>query len=284
MKPFARYISEKWSREYKQSINCSNPKGFSQRAHCAGKRKQKVDEAAHLTPRRREVLGAIGRAAQHTLDRRIPDNTHQAAWHKRERVRNAVDAALSGQNAGNSKSEKARRKRVVGHKLALRHTNRMMQKHYEGAAAAAGETKRGYETRWRKKYMGEAVTDTARKQRNLESSMSAFMERVRHARRTHPVIRAWVLVEPEQHSGDRLVPHSSGKKPVHAWVEDATDSDHVYHYRGEYWWNPSRGDWWMRGSTRIHKSDARREWEQLQPVAAATGEWHDGVLTVLHPQ
>jgi len=31
-------INEKWSRKYKQGIDCSNPKGFSQRAHCAGRR------------------------------------------------------------------------------------------------------------------------------------------------------------------------------------------------------------------------------------------------------
>ena len=30
-------INEKWSRKYKQGIDCSNPKGFSQRAHCAGR-------------------------------------------------------------------------------------------------------------------------------------------------------------------------------------------------------------------------------------------------------
>ena len=28
-----------WSKKYKNSINCSNPKGFSQRAHCQGKEK-----------------------------------------------------------------------------------------------------------------------------------------------------------------------------------------------------------------------------------------------------
>lgn len=28
-----------WSQKYKDSINCSNPKGFSQRAHCQGKAK-----------------------------------------------------------------------------------------------------------------------------------------------------------------------------------------------------------------------------------------------------
>ena len=30
----------KWSRKYKKSINCSNPKGFSQKQHCKyGRRK-----------------------------------------------------------------------------------------------------------------------------------------------------------------------------------------------------------------------------------------------------
>lgn len=33
-------IDEKWTKKYKKSIDCSNPKGFSQRAHCAGRRKR----------------------------------------------------------------------------------------------------------------------------------------------------------------------------------------------------------------------------------------------------
>jgi hypothetical protein len=33
------FVFEKWSQKYKSSINCSHPKGFSQRAHCAGKNK-----------------------------------------------------------------------------------------------------------------------------------------------------------------------------------------------------------------------------------------------------
>ena len=32
-------LDEKWSAKYKSSINSSHPKGFSQKAHCAGKRK-----------------------------------------------------------------------------------------------------------------------------------------------------------------------------------------------------------------------------------------------------
>jgi hypothetical protein len=29
-----------WSEKYKKSINCSNPKGFSQKAHCKGRKKR----------------------------------------------------------------------------------------------------------------------------------------------------------------------------------------------------------------------------------------------------
>ena len=32
-------VAEGWSQKYKKSINCSHPKGFSQKAHCAGKQK-----------------------------------------------------------------------------------------------------------------------------------------------------------------------------------------------------------------------------------------------------
>lgn len=33
-------VDEKWSNKYKRSINCNNPKGFSQRAHCQGRKKK----------------------------------------------------------------------------------------------------------------------------------------------------------------------------------------------------------------------------------------------------
>jgi|TARA_R100001163_G_C5023762_1_gene165875 hypothetical protein len=31
---------KKWSKKRKQKINCKKPKGFSERAHCAAKRKK----------------------------------------------------------------------------------------------------------------------------------------------------------------------------------------------------------------------------------------------------
>ena len=33
-------LVEKWSKKYKKSIDCNNPKGFSQKAHCAGRKKR----------------------------------------------------------------------------------------------------------------------------------------------------------------------------------------------------------------------------------------------------
>ena len=39
------FLTEKWSEKYKRSINCSNPKGFSQKAHCAGRKKnESIDD------------------------------------------------------------------------------------------------------------------------------------------------------------------------------------------------------------------------------------------------
>ena len=38
----------KWSQKYKNSIDCSNPKGFSQRAHCQGLKKKKKSKASIL--------------------------------------------------------------------------------------------------------------------------------------------------------------------------------------------------------------------------------------------
>ena len=43
----AESVEEDWSQKYKDSINCSNPKGFSQKAHCAGKAKNESVEEAY---------------------------------------------------------------------------------------------------------------------------------------------------------------------------------------------------------------------------------------------
>jgi len=44
-------VDEGWSQKYKNSINCSHPKGFSQKAHCAGKKKhnESIDNVMEMT-------------------------------------------------------------------------------------------------------------------------------------------------------------------------------------------------------------------------------------------
>ena len=38
--PTSEKLEERWSQKYKDSIDCNNPKGFSQKAHCQGKKKK----------------------------------------------------------------------------------------------------------------------------------------------------------------------------------------------------------------------------------------------------
>ena len=47
-------LDEKWSQKYKKSINCANPRGFSQKAHCAGRKKN--EDVAEAGPLRRDPL------------------------------------------------------------------------------------------------------------------------------------------------------------------------------------------------------------------------------------
>ena len=63
-----------WSDKYKKSINCNNPKGFSQKAHCAGRKKRKENmNLQGLKSIIREVLNersinAISKAQQKNAD------------------------------------------------------------------------------------------------------------------------------------------------------------------------------------------------------------------------
>jgi hypothetical protein len=51
-------INERWSQKYKKSIDCNNPKGFSQRAHCQGRKKKELEEYARtLKMARRQGIG-----------------------------------------------------------------------------------------------------------------------------------------------------------------------------------------------------------------------------------
>lgn len=43
-------IQEVWSKKYKKSIDCSNPKGFSQKAHCDARKKRQRGETTKSKP------------------------------------------------------------------------------------------------------------------------------------------------------------------------------------------------------------------------------------------
>ena len=47
-KPIQKEMQEDWSSKYKKSIDCNNPKGFSQRAHCQGKKKMREDAPTNI--------------------------------------------------------------------------------------------------------------------------------------------------------------------------------------------------------------------------------------------
>jgi hypothetical protein len=58
LEPMDKELGEEWSEKYKKSIDCNNPKGFSQKAHCQGRKKSDLDEYARtLKMARRQGSG-----------------------------------------------------------------------------------------------------------------------------------------------------------------------------------------------------------------------------------
>ena len=69
-------VSEAWSAKYKKSIDCNNPKGFSQRAHCRGKKMNEQmtqqQRAEHMA--RKMVNQAKGIAARYDAAKKAAQN------------------------------------------------------------------------------------------------------------------------------------------------------------------------------------------------------------------
>jgi hypothetical protein len=60
-------VTEKWTEKYKKSINCSNPKGFSQRAHCQG-RKKNLKESEENNISNEEIKNITSRLIDFVID------------------------------------------------------------------------------------------------------------------------------------------------------------------------------------------------------------------------
>lgn len=103
MKSFKNYLDEKWSAKYKRSIDCANPKGFSQRAHCQGRKKNEeveiLDEKGRCWPGHRPVPGkkpfSPGSCVKE--DERIDEDLRK--WFKQKWVRMDTKGNIKGQCA-----------------------------------------------------------------------------------------------------------------------------------------------------------------------------------------
>ena len=49
----------KWSKKRKDAIDCNNPKGFSERAHCQGRKKRKMKKSEVILNQLNKVADAL---------------------------------------------------------------------------------------------------------------------------------------------------------------------------------------------------------------------------------
>lgn len=82
-------LTEKWSQKYKDSIDCNNPKGFSQRAHCQGKKKDAKESTGA------DSAGAFDANAFGGVVKRGPVNMPNKKEYNVE-MKEATDASSSG--------------------------------------------------------------------------------------------------------------------------------------------------------------------------------------------
>ena len=92
----SEFINEGWSQKYKSSINCSHPRGFSQKAHCAGKKKHNESVEMEM------VCEDCGMCEAHAD---IDINENLRDWFKDKWVRFGPDGKIRGDCARGSESE-----------------------------------------------------------------------------------------------------------------------------------------------------------------------------------
>ena len=75
-----RTLAEAWSKKYKKRINCSNPKGFGQRAHCAGRKARQ----AHRKTKSRSINEQQPSARLYPHWTRYTPQSLQSDWNEYE--------------------------------------------------------------------------------------------------------------------------------------------------------------------------------------------------------
>jgi len=75
-------VKEDWSDKYKKSIDCNNPKGFSQKAHCAGRKKK--ESMMNLKSLVKETIKEVvaERKLNMFLEKNVPTNPSKWSYYK----------------------------------------------------------------------------------------------------------------------------------------------------------------------------------------------------------
>jgi len=92
-------VSEGWSEKYKKSIDCKNPKGFSQRAHCQGRKvneaKEKDHEVSMAKTQVRKSIDNLQKVAKVLAKKTDADNLPAWVQSKLTDTEHNTDAAAS---------------------------------------------------------------------------------------------------------------------------------------------------------------------------------------------
>ena len=76
-------MNEEWSNDYKKKIDCSNPKGFSQKAHCAGRKKRQAGKQTKSKPVKEEMeKKTLEERMQLFLEKNVPTSPSKWAYWK----------------------------------------------------------------------------------------------------------------------------------------------------------------------------------------------------------
>ena len=86
-------VSEAWSAKYKRSIDCDNPKGFSQRAHCRGRKK--VDEEA-VSKAQQKFFGIVRAIQKGEIKATTPETAKAAETMKKDDVKDFASTKHKG--------------------------------------------------------------------------------------------------------------------------------------------------------------------------------------------
>ena len=110
-------LEEKWTKKYKKSINCNAPKGFSQRAHCAARRKRRAGGTTTSKSLSESRMDTLVESMLHNLQSQGLTETEAVAhinerldedlrkWFQQKWVRFGPDGKIRGACARGSEGE-----------------------------------------------------------------------------------------------------------------------------------------------------------------------------------